>query len=110
MVRFSRYPHEAWQRELDFASGELRRNVVWRTSNGSGYTIASRRFVSADQLPLIALEITITPLDADASVLISTGIDATQTNHGRQHLDETPGAGVWSASDAGELHHPGWTQ
>ncbi|CTR13151.1 family 65 glycosyl hydrolase [Escherichia coli] len=61
----------------------------WRTSNGSGYTIASRRFVSADQLPLIALEITITPLDADASVLISTGIDATQTNHGRQHLDET---------------------
>lgn len=81
--------HEAWQRELDFASGELRRNVVWRTSNGAGYTIASRRFVSADQLPLIALEITITPLDADTSVLISTGIDATQTNHGRQHLDET---------------------
>ncbi|MCV5706164.1 kojibiose phosphorylase, partial [Escherichia coli] len=81
--------HEAWQRELDFASGELRRNVVWRTSNGAGYTITSRRFVSADQLPLIALEITITPLDADALVLISTGIDATQTNHGRQHLDET---------------------
>lgn len=80
---------EAWQRELDFASGELRRSVVWRTSNGAGYTIASRRFVSADQLPLIALEITIMPLDADASVLISTGIDATQTNHGRQHLDET---------------------
>lgn len=80
---------EAWQRELDFASGELRRSVVWRTSNGTGYTIASRSFVSADQLPLIVLEITITPLDADASVLISTGIDATQTNHGRQHLDET---------------------
>ncbi|AVV70799.1 kojibiose phosphorylase [Escherichia coli] len=80
---------EAWQRELDFASGELRRNVVWCTSNGARYTIVSRRFVSADQLPLIALEITITPLDADALVLISTGIDATQTNHGRQHLDET---------------------
>ena len=29
---------EAWQRELDFASGELRRSVVWRTSNGTGYT------------------------------------------------------------------------
>lgn len=26
---------EAWQRELDFASGELRRSVVWRTSNGT---------------------------------------------------------------------------
>lgn len=89
MVRFSRYPTKPGSVSLTFASGELRRNVVWRTSNGSGYTIASRRFVSADQLPLIALEITITPLDADASVLISTGIDATQTNHGRQHLDET---------------------
>lgn len=78
---------EAWQRELDFASGELRRSVIWRTSDGAGFTLASRRFVSTDQLPLIALEISITPLDAEASVLISTGINATQTNHGRQHLD-----------------------
>lgn len=96
--------HEAWQRELDFASGELRRNVVWRTSNGAGYTIASRRFVSADQLPLIALEITITPLDADTSVLISTGIDATQTNHGRQHLDETQ-VRVFGQHLMQDLHH-----
>lgn len=80
---------ETWQRELDFASGELRRNVVWSSASGARYAIASRRFVSAEQLPLMALEISITPLDADASVLISTGIDATQTNHGRQHLDET---------------------
>ncbi|MFO6427021.1 hypothetical protein ACLBOM_20755 [Escherichia coli] len=36
---------EAWQRELDFASGELRRSVVWRTSNGTGYAVASRGFV-----------------------------------------------------------------
>lgn len=80
---------ETWQRELDFASGELRRNVVWSSASGARYAIASRRFVSAEQLPLMALEISITPLDADAPVLISTGIDATQTNHGRQHLDET---------------------
>ncbi|HBB9934849.1 TPA: glycoside hydrolase family 65 protein, partial [Escherichia coli] len=71
---------ETWQRELDFASGELRRNVVWSSASGARYAIASRRFVSAEQLPLMALEISITPLDADASVLISTGIDATQTN------------------------------
>ncbi len=89
MVRFSRYPAKHGSVSLTLPVAELRRNVVWRTSNGTGYTIASRRFVSADQLPLIALEITITPLDADASVLISTGIDATQTNHGRQHIDET---------------------
>ena len=35
------------------------------------------------------MEVVVTPLDADASIGISTGIDATITNHGRQHLDET---------------------
>lgn len=50
------------------------------------------------------LEITITPLDADASVLISTGIDATQTNHGRQHLDETQ-VRVFGQHLMQDLHH-----
>lgn len=40
--------YEVWQREFDFVSGELRRNVVWRISNGLGYIIVSRRFVSVD--------------------------------------------------------------
>ncbi len=64
MVRFSRYPakHGSVSLTLPVAK-QVRRNVVWRTSNGAGYTITSRRFVSADQLPLIALEITITPLE-----------------------------------------------
>lgn len=35
------------------------------------------------------MEVVVTPLDGDASIGISTGIDATMTNHGRQHLDET---------------------
>ena len=80
---------ETWQRELDFASGGITSQCRLVFSQRRSYAIASRRFVSAEQLPLMALEISITPLDADAPVLISTGIDATQTNHGRQHLDET---------------------
>ncbi|WP_260864286.1 glycoside hydrolase family 65 protein [Citrobacter sp. Marseille-Q6884] len=80
---------EHWQRELDFASGELRRTLTWRAPGGARFTIESRRFASAQKLPLFAMEVTITPLDADASIVISTGIDATMTNHGRQHLDET---------------------
>lgn len=108
MVNFLRYPAKR-------GSASLTSPVVNYVAMSSGlqpaarYAIASRRFVSAEQLPLMALEISITPLDADASVLISTGIDATQTNHGRQHLDETS-AGVWSAFDAGDLYHSGWTQ
>ncbi|PNC12994.1 family 65 glycosyl hydrolase [Enterobacter cloacae] len=77
-----------WQRELTFANGELHRNVVWRSPNGKRYRLESRRFVSLDQLPLVAIQLAITPLDASAQVVLKTGIDATQTNSGRQHLDE----------------------
>ncbi|EAW5731540.1 glycoside hydrolase family 65 protein [Salmonella enterica] len=79
---------ERWHREIDFASGELRRSLIWRAPNGMRFALDSRRFVSAEKLSLLAMEMTITPLDANASITLSTGIDATMTNHGRQHLDE----------------------
>ncbi|CAH5636940.1 Kojibiose phosphorylase [Enterobacter cloacae] len=78
----------SWQRELDFANGELRRTVLWRAPDGKRYRLDSRRFVSLDQLPLAAMQLSITPLDAASQVVLKTGIDATQTNSGRQHLDE----------------------
>ncbi|MDY1038944.1 glycoside hydrolase family 65 protein [Lelliottia sp. CFBP8978] len=78
----------SWQRELAFASGELRRSVVWRSSTGRRFQIDSRRFVSLDQLPLMALQFSVTPLDSAVQISLTTGIDATQTNSGRQHLDE----------------------
>ena len=77
-----------WQRELAFANGELRRSVVWRSPDGKRYRLESRRFASLDQLSLAAMQISITPLDAVSQVVLKTGIDATQTNSGRQHLDE----------------------
>lgn len=80
---------EQWQRELDFSHAGLHRRVIWRTRTGERFAIESRRFVSAEQRQLLAMDIAITPLDAKATVSLSTGIDATQTNHGRQHLDET---------------------
>lgn len=78
-----------YQRELDFATSELRRRVLWRSPNGKRYQIECQRFLSAAQHSLVCSRITITPLDCAATVTISTGIDATQTNSGRQHLDET---------------------
>ena len=77
-----------WQRELAFANGELRRSVVWRSPDGKRYRLESRRFVSLVQLPLVAMQLSITSLDAVAHAVLQTGIDATQTNSGRQHLDE----------------------
>ncbi|HHG8786818.1 TPA: glycoside hydrolase family 65 protein [Citrobacter sedlakii] len=80
---------ESWRRELDVSCGELTRTLVWRAPGGARFAIESRRFASVTQLPLVAMRLSITPLDAAATVSVSTGIDATQTNHGRQHLDET---------------------
>ena len=72
-----------WERELAFSNGELRRNVVWRSSQGKRFRIESRRFVSLEQLPLTALQFAVTPLDGPAQIGLTTGIDATQTNSGR---------------------------
>lgn len=80
---------ERWQRDIDFATGELVRSLIWRAPDGERFAIESRRFASAEQLPLLAMTLSITPLDGDATIALSTGIDATMTNHGRQHLDET---------------------
>ncbi|QLA66281.1 glycoside hydrolase family 65 protein [Enterobacter pasteurii] len=77
-----------WHRELAFASGELRRSVLWCSPEGKRYRLESRRFVSLVQLPLVAMQLSITPVDADSRVVLKTGIDATQTNSGKQHLDE----------------------
>lgn len=78
----------SWQRELDFSCGELRREVVWRSPSGARVRIVSRRFASMAHLPLLAMQVTVTALDEDVSLTFSTGIDGTQTNSGRQHLDE----------------------
>lgn len=77
-----------WERQLDFANGELTRSVTWRSPDGACFRIDSHRFVSLDQLPLTAMQFSITPLDDAAKISLGTGIDATQTNSGRQHLDE----------------------
>ncbi|MFZ3619269.1 glycoside hydrolase family 65 protein [Leclercia barmai] len=78
----------SWQRELAFANGELHRSLIWRSPEGRRYRLESRRFVSLDALPLVAMQLSITPLDASSQIVLKTGIDATQTNSGRQHLDE----------------------
>jgi len=78
----------SWQRVLSFSSGELVRDVLWKAPDGRRYHIVSRRFLSNARKPLFALRLTIRPLDGDANITFVTGIDATQTNSGRQHLDE----------------------
>ncbi|NUW58206.1 glycoside hydrolase family 65 protein [Cronobacter muytjensii] len=77
-----------YHRELCFASGELTRVVDWRSAQGLRFTITSSRFVSAQRLGAFCSRIAITPHDGSATIRVATGIDATQTNSGRQHLAE----------------------
>ena len=79
---------ESSKRELEFSCGELHREVVWRSPSGARVRITSQRFASLSQLPLLASRFTVTALDKDVSLTLATGIDGTQTNSGRQHLDE----------------------
>lgn len=79
---------DGWQRELNFSDGELRRELNWRSPSGARVRIASRRFASMVELPLFAMQFTVTALDEDVNLTFSTGIDGTQTNSGRQHFDE----------------------
>ncbi|XPE49973.1 hypothetical protein ACNKHL_07900 [Shigella flexneri] len=58
----------------------------------------------ADQLPLIVLEITITPPDADASVLISTGIHAPRKPTTVANISTKPRRGCCQQSRRRGIH------
>lgn len=77
-----------YQRELHLANGELCRNLIWRSATGKRYRITSTRRLAAKPLQLHLARLTITPLDGAAKVKVTTGIDASLTNSGRQHLQE----------------------
>mgnify|MGYP005849851767 CR=1 FL=1 len=61
-----------WQqneRSLDLRAGVLRREGIWRTADGRRFGYASERLASFDQPGLMALAVSLTPLDADAALL-----------------------------------------
>lgn len=78
----------SYQRELRTMNGELYRELVWQSPAGQQFKIETRRFVALAPLALVACRLTVTALGSDAHLCVSTGIDATQTNSGRQHLNE----------------------
>lgn len=78
----------SYRQELNFFNGELKREIVWKNLQGYRYSLVFQRFVSKDDLHLIASKFTITSLDKDSKVIITTGIDGQQTNFGKQHLLE----------------------
>ncbi|MEZ0577431.1 glycoside hydrolase family 65 protein [Nocardioides sp. MH1] len=61
-----------YERSLDFRSGVLRRELVWRTPGGKEVRLRSRRMVPLAQRHLAVLDFEVTLLDEKASVVLSS--------------------------------------
>ncbi|QWC86828.1 glycoside hydrolase family 65 protein [Nocardioidaceae bacterium] len=61
-----------YERSLDFRDGILRRRVLWRTPAGKRVLVESSRMVSFTQRHLAVLTLTVTMLDGDAPIVISS--------------------------------------
>lgn len=78
----------SYDRSLNMLTGELTRDVLWQSSNGERFKLKFQRFVSKDDLHLLASKVEVVSLDRNASIKIITGIDAQGSNFGKQHLHE----------------------
>ncbi|WP_246814599.1 glycosyl hydrolase family 65 protein [Nissabacter archeti] len=78
----------SYRREFHPELGELCRELIWQSPEGGLFSLKSARFVARAPQQLVAATLTLTALDQATPLRLSTGIDATQTNSGRQHLTE----------------------
>lgn len=75
----------AYQREMNESRGILTRRVVWKSKKGKQYQITTERFADQEH-PVLYQRISILPLSGTAHIQLTTGIDGSVTNSGRQHL------------------------
>lgn len=75
-----------YARTLNLRTGLSRRAVTIRNEQGSRIALLFERFVSMDNLHLIAQKVSATAMDADLDFFISTGIDGQMTNFATQHF------------------------
>ncbi|NLE98871.1 MAG: glycoside hydrolase family 65 protein [Propionibacterium sp.] len=65
---------ESYERALDFRSGRLEREVIWRTPAGKRVRISSSRMVSFTDRSVALFELEVELLDGDAPVVLSSQI------------------------------------
>lgn len=79
---------DAYSRELNIKSAELKREIIWTSLNGDQVKLVFRRVVSLGRLHDFAIQIEITPLSGDVTVDMKSGIDGRVTNTGAQHFTD----------------------
>lgn len=77
---------EKYCRRLCLRDGELSRFVRWVSPKGNKYELKFSRFVSLEELHVVAQKIQIKSLTKNAEIIISTGINGRMNNHGVQHF------------------------
>ncbi|AJS58101.1 glycoside hydrolase family 65 protein [Paenibacillus sp. IHBB 10380] len=75
-------------RTLNLKVAELTRSFIWLTSSGKEVAFTFKRFVSLDNLHLIAMNMEIESLNADVEIYVESGVNAQVTNSGVQHFYE----------------------
>ncbi|WP_211653246.1 glycoside hydrolase family 65 protein [Planococcus alpniumensis] len=75
-------------KQLNLKDAELTRTFQWTSPKGKTLHFHFSRFVSLDDLHLIAMKMEVESLSHDVAVSIDSGIDAQMTNSGVQHFRE----------------------
>ena len=65
----------AFRRELDFRSGELRREFIWETRSGKKLKLVFQRLLSMDVKELACQQLRITPLNFSGKLALTVGLD-----------------------------------
>jgi alpha,alpha-trehalose phosphorylase len=65
---------EFYERRLDFRTGQLRREILWRTPSGKLVKVTSQRLVSMEHRHLMGIRYEVTVLEGSAPVVISSQI------------------------------------
>jgi alpha,alpha-trehalose phosphorylase len=85
-LRLSTARLESFHRSLDFRDGILRRDLIWVTEKGKRVAVQSTRMVSFTRRNVAVMTFTVTVLEHDADVVITSEV--------RNRQDETPEAGA----------------
>jgi len=75
-----------YERSIDFRTGVLRRDLVWRTPSGKRVKVSTTRLVSFVHRHLAMLRIEITPLDAAAPLVVSSQLLNRQDGEDEYHV------------------------
>jgi alpha,alpha-trehalose phosphorylase len=94
-----------YERRLDFRTGVMSRDILWRTPGGKRVRVRSRRMVSFTQRHLAVLTFEVTMLDDHAPVAISSQILNRQDGEDEYHVRaKSMGEGV-DPRKAGQMNH-----